>query len=139
MRNEKASCETVMKDNMEHFKEVVKSQLSLPILLPEEVAVLSTLLYVTWSFPSLWYVLLVKRKLIFVSNIIFLQCAVQIHNLRTLGSKNQIAKAVLLAVFSRSLCSKIQWKKRGKDLRFAFGHLINLNAVFGGYHIIKIK
>ncbi|KAK4015245.1 hypothetical protein OUZ56_030228 [Daphnia magna] len=111
MRNEKASCETVMKDNMEHFKKVVKSQLSLPILVPEEVAVLNAALCDMELSISL--------------------CAVQIHNLRTLGSKNQIAKAVLLAIFSRSLCCKIQWKKRGKDLRFAFGHLINLNAVFG--------
>jgi hypothetical protein len=33
-----------MKDNMEHFKKVVKSQLSLPILVPEEVAVLNAAL-----------------------------------------------------------------------------------------------
>ena len=44
MRNEKLSCETVMKDNIDHFKEVVKSQLSLPILLQEEVAVLNAAL-----------------------------------------------------------------------------------------------
>jgi hypothetical protein len=33
-----------MKDTMEHFKEVVKSKLSFPILLSEEVAVLNTAL-----------------------------------------------------------------------------------------------
>ncbi len=44
MRDEEASCQTVMKDTMEHFKEVVKSKLSFPILLSEEVAVLNTAL-----------------------------------------------------------------------------------------------
>jgi hypothetical protein len=66
-----------------------------------------------------------------------LQCCVQIQNLRTLGSKDKIAKAVLIAIFSRSLCSKVQWKKRGKDLRIGIGHLINLVAVFGGYYLLS--
>jgi hypothetical protein len=53
-------------------------------------------------------------------------------NLRTLGSKGKIAKPVVLAIFSRSVCAKVQWEKRGKDLRTPFGHLINLVAVLGG-------
>ncbi|EFX84559.1 hypothetical protein DAPPUDRAFT_238980 [Daphnia pulex] len=107
IRGEGVTCEAVMKDNMEHFKKVVKSQVSLPILVPEEISVLNAAL----------------------CDMELSICLIQ--NLRTLGSKDKIAKAVLIAIFSRALCSKVQWKKRGKDLRIGIGHLINLVAVFG--------
>ncbi|EFX69753.1 hypothetical protein DAPPUDRAFT_328807 [Daphnia pulex] len=111
IRGEGVTCEAVMKDNMEHFKKVVKSQVSLPILVPEEISVLNAALCDMELSICL--------------------CCVQIQNLRTLGSKDKIAKAFLITIFSRSLCSKVQWKKRGKDLRIGIGHLINLVAVFG--------
>ena len=35
-------------------------------------------------------------------------------------------------VFSDGLCGRLTWKNRKADNRHTFGHLVNLNAVFGG-------
>jgi hypothetical protein len=40
MRNEGLTYESVMKDNMDHFKNVLDSQLKLPIQNPEDLSVL---------------------------------------------------------------------------------------------------
>ncbi len=56
----------------------------------------------------------------------------QITSLRALASRDKIAKALMVVLLSRSLCSKVQWKKRGRDKRPGIGHLVNLIAIFEG-------
>ncbi|EFX66230.1 hypothetical protein DAPPUDRAFT_332413 [Daphnia pulex] len=51
--------------------------------------------------------------------------------LKTMSSRDQISKMLMSKLFTNSLCSKIQWKKRGNDRRPGFGHLTNLIAVMG--------
>jgi|688.fasta_scaffold576651_2 hypothetical protein len=41
MRNDGLTYESVMKDNMDHFKKVLDSQLKLPIQNPEDLSVLN--------------------------------------------------------------------------------------------------
>lgn len=44
LREEGLTYESVMKDNMDHFKKIVDSQLKLPIHIPKELAVLNAAL-----------------------------------------------------------------------------------------------
>ena len=44
MRNEGLTYESVMKDNIDHFKKVLDSQLKLPIQNPEDLSVLNAAL-----------------------------------------------------------------------------------------------
>ena len=52
--------------------------------------------------------------------------------LRSISSKDQIAKQFMLSIFTPDLCTKVQWKIRGRDKRPMFGHFINVIAVFVG-------
>lgn len=52
--------------------------------------------------------------------------------LKSLKTKDQIAKALIAKVFTGKLCTKITWKQSKRDKRPMFGHLTNLVAVFGG-------
>ena len=52
--------------------------------------------------------------------------------LRSISSKDQIAKQFMLSIFTFDMCTKVQWKIRGKEKRPMFGHHINVIAVFVG-------
>ena len=57
--------------------------------------------------------------------------------LRSISSKDQIAKQFMLSIFTFDMCTKVQWKIRGKEKRpqsskAMFGHHINVIAVFVG-------
>lgn len=60
------------------------------------------------------------------------KCCVQIHTLRSLSSKDKVAKVLLVNLITRSVCSQVQWKQRGRDRRIGIGHLVNFIAIFGG-------
>ena len=73
-----------------------------------------------------------KTFLIYLNLFFFLQSGFFVKELKSLKSKDQIAKALISKCFTGQLCTKITWKQSKKDKRPMFGHLTNLIAVFGG-------
>ena len=99
-----------------------------------------TTLSLTWSCLFVWYDFQSFRIVNIFFNYFFLfQCFYQIRALRSLQSKDIIAKELMRRVFSDELCGRLTWKNRKADNRHTFGHLVNLNAVFGGKSSIVLE
>jgi len=127
----KLTKEKVINDNYEHFRMVVHDNLSLPLTDPENVPVLNNALLDMKLSVSLvchpFFKFIIIRLLIF-----FFQCCLQIRALRSLNSKDKIAKELMRRLFSDGLCRQITWKERKADRRQAYGHLVNIVAIFCG-------
>ena len=111
-RSLKVVKERVIWENVRYFTEIVNSNVRLPLSSPAKLEELNgTLVEVEFSVAM---------------------ASVLIVRLKSMLSRDQIAKMAMSHIMDSSLCKKVTWKKRGADKRPMIGHLVYFIAVLGG-------
>nr|CAH0105855.1 unnamed protein product [Daphnia galeata] len=103
--------ETAILQHFHHFEKVLTSNVKLPLQQYNEIEDLNSALA--------------------NNDLSIAMCAFYSKILKTMSSRDQISKMLMSKLFTNTLCTKIQWKRRGNDKRPGFGHLTNLVAVMG--------
>lgn len=123
----------IINENARHFESVLKANVTFPLKAPQQIEDLNESL----NDPDLSVAMVIRLHIFgftsyYICNFLYAQCGAFIMRLKSIVSRDQIAKSLIGTVFTKQLCCSVQWKKRGADKRPMIGHFVNLIAVFGG-------
>ena len=97
---------------MRYFTEIVNSNVRLPLSSPAKLEEINGTLVEVEFLVAMASVLIVRLK--------------------SMLSRDQIAKMAMSHIMDSSLCKKVTWKKRGADKRPMIGNLVYFIVVLGG-------